>query len=121
MLQNEQAVPAKVSTSEPDLLAGGPIRYRFGSGPTNSWWGLLGWWGLFRDGRDPRLVAFGHSQAKGFGLIRDWVDAYVDARARHRLAPNGAVGSTGRGVEIVHESSEQGKETLMSKVMHEAT
>jgi len=107
MLTNQQAVPAEVSTPEPDLLTAGPIRYTFGGGPTDSWWGLLGWWGLFRDGRDPRLVAFGRSQSKGLGVVRDWVDAYVDARARHRLAPNGVVGSTGRGIEIDQESSEQ--------------
>jgi len=96
MLKNAQAGPAEVSTPEPDLLTVGPIRYTFGGGP-NDWWGLLGSWGLFRDGRDPRLVSFGRSRSKGFGVVRDWVDAYVDARARRRLAPNGAVGSTARG------------------------
>jgi hypothetical protein len=72
MLKNAHVVPAEVPARDWDP-AGGPIHHSFGGGPTISWWGILGWWGLFRDGRDPRLVAFGRSDAQGFGGIRDWV------------------------------------------------
>ena len=74
MLKIEQA-GSDVSIPVPEPLTAGSSHHAFGSGPMKGRWGLLGWWGLFRDGRDPRLVAFGRSQAKGFSVIRDWVDA----------------------------------------------
>jgi len=96
MMKTDERQPT--AGPELDLLTIGPIRYTFGT-PTNSWWRLFGWWGLFRDGRDPKLVAFGNSQAKGFGLIRDWVETYVDARDRQRPASEGAAAFTSRDTE----------------------
>lgn len=82
MLKQDEAVSPGVSTTDPVSHSAGPAHYTFGGGPMNSWWGILGWWGLFRDGRDPRLVAFGRSQIKGFGVVRDWVDPIPDVDAQ---------------------------------------